>query len=348
MTVSRHFSKRLLTHLVSVGYEPNPSQINPPQMPISPGMKVGSLFSGIGGIDLGLQWAGMKTIWFVEKEKYCQKVLTKHWPGVPIYGDIKEIDPTTLPRPDLLCGGFPCQDLSVAGKREGLAGERSGLWFEFLRIIDEIKPQWVLIENVPGLLSSNRGRDFTLILQGLAECGYCAAWRILNAQYFGVPQRRRRVFIVASLRAGSCAQVLFEPSCGCWDSPPGREKGEEIAGTISGGSAESRRGYRNDLDTQGAFVVTAYENHAQDIRIAEHNYQFLQQAMKVRRLTPTECLRLQGLPDNWINTYPPLSDSAKYRMIGNSVAVPVIEWIGRRIMEAANLTQNRLTVGDFS
>lgn len=196
----------------------------------------GSLFSGIGGFDLGMERAGLQAIWQCENNKDCQRVLKRHWPNTRLYNDVKEINQSNTATPDVIVGGFPCQDLSVAGKREGLAGERSGLWFEFHRIIKELKPRWVVIENVPGLLSSKSGRDFAIILRGLAECGYYAAWRILDAQYFGVAQRRRRVFIVASLGNGSCAQVLFESEGGAWDSPPGRETGQRIAGTIAAGA----------------------------------------------------------------------------------------------------------------
>jgi DNA-cytosine methyltransferase len=182
---------------------------------------VGSLFSGIGGIDLGLERAGMKVVWQVENNEFCRKALRKHWPGVKLYGDIREIQGNELEPVDLICGGFPCQDLSVAGKRAGLAGERSGLFYEFARIIDELAPRWVLIENVPGLLSSNGGRDMGAVLGTLAELGYGYAYRVLDAQYFGVAQRRRRVFIVgcfgdvasaAKVKMNMCPWVVWNGS----------------------------------------------------------------------------------------------------------------------------------------
>ena len=399
-------------------------------------MKVGSLFSGIAGFDLAFQQAGAKVVWAVEIDKDCRRVLKHHFPDMEIFEDVKKAGSHNLAKVNVLTGGFPCQDLSVAGKRAGLDGERSGLWFEFHRIIRELSPEWVLIENVPGLLSSNGGRDFAVILSGLAELGYFTAWRILDAQYFGVPQRRRRVFIVASLGNGRCAQVLFESSCGCGDTPPSREKGEATAGTLGGGSTESRRGWRNDLDSQGAYVpvgfnykecnseksltptlsggggggfgdgmcvayggnrssgpidkATACNAHGgtgrcdfesetfvvappltsnpygdhesregllaiQDCREIEKSQnglginqegvaytvdqtgsQGVMKNMMVRRLTPTECLRLQGFPDNWLPLTPSLSDSAKYRMTGNAVAVPVVRWIAKRILDQIN------------
>jgi DNA (cytosine-5)-methyltransferase 1 len=154
--------------------------------------------------------------------------------------DVRDVRRKHLKSVDVVCGGFPCQDVSVAGRRAGLAGERSGLWFEFHRIIAESNPRWVVIENVPGLLSSNAGRDFAVILRGLVECGYGVAWRILDAQYFGVAQRRRRVFVVGSLGNGRAAQVLFEREIGAWDYPPRRKTGTRIAAGLTRGTAASR------------------------------------------------------------------------------------------------------------
>lgn len=184
-------------------------------------MRFGSLFSGIGGFDLGFERNGLESAWQVEIDKDCKRVLTRHWPNVERFDDVSTV--TNLPAVDVLCGGFPCQDLSVAGKRAGLAGGRSGLWFEFLRIAQVNKPGTIVIENVPGLLSSDEHRDFAIILRGLVECGYCLAWRVLDAQFYGVAQRRRRVFIVGSLGNGRCAQILFESESVSWNPPARRE-----------------------------------------------------------------------------------------------------------------------------
>jgi DNA (cytosine-5)-methyltransferase 1 len=155
----------------------------------------GSLFSGIGVMDLGLERAGMTCKWQVENNDYCLKVLSKHWPDIPKYSDITTLDFAAVEPVDLLAGGFPCQDLSVAGKREGLReGNRSGLWFEFLRGIRTLRPRFVLVENVPGLLINHAmGR----VLGDLAECGYNAEWTVLAASAFGAPHARERVFIIA-------------------------------------------------------------------------------------------------------------------------------------------------------
>jgi len=189
-------------------------------------LTAGSLFSGVGGMDIGLEWSGFQHKFFAEIDPYCREVLKARFPGVPVYEDVKDVD-AGAGYVDLLCGGFPCQDLSVAGKRAGLAGERSGLFFEFMRIVDALRPRAVLIENVEGLYSSGspRGADFGVVLDSLAERGYLATWRTLDAQHFGVPQRRRRVFV-----------------CAIADGDPGAERVGEVLAVAegSGGDSEAR------------------------------------------------------------------------------------------------------------
>jgi DNA (cytosine-5)-methyltransferase 1 len=415
-------------------------------------IRYASLFTGIGGFDLGFNRAGMRCIAQIEIDPHCRDILARHWPKVKRYEDVKHVGKKELRSVDLICGGFPCQDLSVAGRREGLAGERSGLWFEYHRIIADVRPRWVVIENVPGLLSSNSGRDFATLLRGLVECGYGVAWRILDAQYFGLAQRRRRVFIVANLgkERGCAAQVLFEREGGAWDSPPGRKTGQRIAALSSSGAGTSRTdnerteaemmivaplkaespfrrnggsdpiadefiiafqqntrdevrliggdgaivgalsaepgvkqqnyiaannfgerdiatalsksNQRLDEDTETfviantlpahhmrnnvadtPFVAFAWQQGVSDndrsypVRkgdysgvISESRVDAVSGSFGVRRLTPTECERLQGFPDGHTTGQ---SDSVRYRQLGNAVAVPCAEWIGRRIVE---------------
>ena len=172
-------------------------------------MKFGSLFSGVGGMDLGMERAGWECAWQVEKEPYRRAVLKTHWPEVPKYEDVKTVGAGSLSTVDLVAAGVPCQDVSIAGKRRGLAGARTGLFFEFARILTELRPSWFLFENVPGLLSSHKGRDFAIVLQVLmGECGYGVAWRCLNSRHFGVAQNRSRVFLVGSL-GRPCPQRFF-------------------------------------------------------------------------------------------------------------------------------------------
>jgi len=387
-----------------------------------------SLFAGIGGFDLGFESTGMTCEGQVEIDGACNNILEKHWPNVKRYGDVKECGKHNLEQVDLICGGFPCQDVSVAGRREGLAGSKSGLWFEFYRILEELRPGWVVIENVPGLLSSNKGRDFATILQGLAKLRYLSAWRILDAQYFGVAQRRRRVFIVGHLGDGCAAEVLFEPTCGPRNTPPSRETGARVTPFAPGGFGEYKEGLTTlrvggGNDSQG--LVAWHENKSGELTPSDHMkalrsgashsyqgiayqqndfdasrtnnqhiiYQESQYGIKkyneagslragripehqmliqnntktdnqhvlaptigadigrqagghpgieeyvgavhsagfgVRRLTPAECERLQGFPDNWTAGQ---SDTKRYKQLGNAVCVPVIEWLGRRIMQ---------------
>jgi len=167
-------------------------------------MKAVSLFAGVGGFDLALTQGGAEVVASVEIDKNARKVLTKRFPNTAILEDVKEVTGEQLFKlgfnsDGIIVGGFPCQDLSVAGKRRGLAGERSGLFFEVVRILEETKAKWFILENVPGLLSSNNGRDLGIVIGSLVELGYGVAYRILDAQYFGVPQRRRRIFIVGCL-----------------------------------------------------------------------------------------------------------------------------------------------------
>lgn len=162
-------------------------------------MTYGSLFSGCGGMDTGLDRAGLECRWQVEIDKTARSVLARHWPDVPKFVDVCEVGKRELCKVDVIAGGWPCQDLSVAGQRKGLQhGERSGLFYELARIVAELRPRYLVWENVPGLLSSDDGRDFARVLRHLGDCGYRGCWRICDAQYFGVPQQRRRVFGVFS------------------------------------------------------------------------------------------------------------------------------------------------------
>jgi DNA (cytosine-5)-methyltransferase 1 len=160
-------------------------------------MNVLDLFSGIGGFSLGLEKAGMRTVAFCEVEPFCRAILAKHWPDVPCYDDVRTLSAARLAADgiavDVICGGFPCQDISHAGKGAGLAGERSGLWYEFHRLIEEIRPQYAIIENVSAL----RSRGLDAVLGSLAAIGYDAEWHCIPASAIGAPHRRDRIWIVA-------------------------------------------------------------------------------------------------------------------------------------------------------
>lgn len=174
-------------------------------------MRYFEAFAGVGGFSLGIQRAipEAKCVGFSEIDKYASSVLAYHHPNTKNYGDISTIDWSTVPDFDLLVGGSPCQDLSIAGKRAGLQGSRSGLFHDYVRAIKEKKPQYFIWENVKGALSSNEGRDFAEVLNTLAEAGYSLWWQVLNAKDFGVPQNRERIFVVGT-RIGSPREILFE------------------------------------------------------------------------------------------------------------------------------------------
>ena len=199
-------------------------------------MRHASFFSGVGGLDLGFERAGIKTVSVCEIDPYASSVLAERFPEAPNLGSITEINADDIPEADIWSGGFPCQDLSVAGKRAGFAGKRSSLAFTFLDLVERRRPRWIVLENVPGLFSSNNGADFGRLLHEMEQLGYSVAWRTLDARYFGVAQRRRRVFIVASLESGRAEQVLFECE-GCERHPaPSRSQGEGAPSSITDGS----------------------------------------------------------------------------------------------------------------
>lgn len=198
-----------------------------------------SLFAGIGGFDYALDAAGWEPHTSVEINEHCNSV-RRGWLGRGRYKrDVRKVSGLRFPGIGLVCGGFPCQDLSVAGKRAGLAGKRSSLFHELVRVVAEARPRWLLWENVPGLLSSRDGADFWTVNAALAEVGYFGAWRVLDSQYFGVPQRRRRLFgLYAQGHLGACraAAVLLEPESSGWHPAASREAREGAAGAPVGGA----------------------------------------------------------------------------------------------------------------
>jgi DNA (cytosine-5)-methyltransferase 1 len=292
---------------------------------------VASFFSGIGGFELGLERAGMHVVFQCEIDKFCLRVLHQHWPEVVLIRDISDIRPEDVPAADLWCGGFPCQDLSLAnqGKRKGLRGCRSGLLYSFLELVAARKPRWLVIENVPGFLNSHFGKDFQFLLQTLDEFGYGISWRVLDAKYFGTPQRRRRVFIVASLGTMLSAEVLFEPGTttiaprqglGTWEtstSKDGKTYQETNLYSIQHASIRRKhtagpqaKGYRNDGETY------TLDSRGNADAVCKTDDPF----------------RMREAP-----RIPSGLDGSRYRAIGNAVAVPVIEWIGKRIIRVEEL-----------
>lgn len=207
----------------------------------------GSLFAGVGGFDMGMEQAGWECLFQVEWDKNCQHILNRHWPDVPKWGDVSTVSGTEIPPVDCIIFGSPCQDLSVAGKRAGLEGERSGLFHEAVRIIKEMRdvtngafPRWAIWENVAGALSSNAGRDFATVINEMAEAGaVLQEFAVLDAQHFGIPQRRRRVFVIAIFDpaiALNCPDPLLPVSESVRrDSAKGKPKGQAASRTLTEG-----------------------------------------------------------------------------------------------------------------
>ena len=443
-------------------------------------MRAVSLFSGAGGFERGFERAGIKTILQCEIDPTALSVLRRHWPNVPKVEDVRTLRKDSAPAlyrrsrdvgaesggadteqlrhgrepgggVDLVYGGFPCQDISVAGKRAGLGGARSGLWHEFRRVLSELRPRWAVIENVGGLLHSGQrspGADLAVILDALDELGFAGiSWAVLDAQHFGVPQRRTRVFVVAG-PSRRCTEAVLSICESCGGNPEkGGEAGEGVAASLRSRSASSgvslpgRGGeddanlvfgvngdtgyslranpshsgdkgdgginttlvaapiaghhHRDDLDNDTYVVADTLRQHpragsnsvgtltvARGLTSRNERYdsetetllpiQYPEQwgrdkrqngtgigaegdpsytldasypqgvggSFGVRRLTPLECERLMGWPDDWTrwrDDGSEISDTHRYRLIGNGVVSTVAEWIGHRLVAAERL-----------
>lgn len=418
-------------------------------------MRYVSLFSGIEAASVAWEPLGWEPVAFAEIEPFPCKVLEKRFPDVPNLGDVSKIDWSPyVGAVDLVVGGSPCQAFSVAGRRRGLMDERGRLMLEYVRAVRDLRPRWLLWENVPGVLSQDGGRAFGTLLGALENCGYSLAWRVLDAQFFGVAQRRRRVFLVGHLGAdvGAAAAVLFESDSVSGNTVTGKQKREELAalpeGRLGGGGgcltpweSQARTVWSEDgpfatlaaressggnsqavavrtsqtgangigvsdaahaLDASGpeavcygfaqnsrdevrlvngdgqisgaleaepgikhtTFVATQYggdvagtltargdgspcaDRGPNVVCVADDNANAAvdfdvsgtlkwggvsMDSYIVRRLTPRECERLQGFPDDWTKIDDGTPDTPRYKALGNSMAVPCMRWIGERI-----------------
>jgi DNA (cytosine-5)-methyltransferase 1 len=327
-------------------------------------LKVVSLFAGIGGIDRGLELAGASTALLCELDPHARKILARHYPHAAIHNDVTELTADdcraagAVPGRTVLTAGWPCQGNSVAGARGGMDDPRSGLWSHVVRLLAEHRPAWFIGENVPGLLSVNDGRDFSIVIHDLARLGYGFCWRVLDARHFGVPQRRRRVVIVGRLgdTGAAAAQVLLEPEGVPGNPAAGIDPRPVAAGHARAGTHGSRVVYVADRTTslksapggaddnfaQGGHLVAFAENQRGELATGStfaalstgggkpgQGYPALTDGVIVRTLSPLERERLQGFPDGWTAGQ---SDVRRFTQLGNSVAVPVFEWVGRRLV----------------
>jgi len=297
-----------------------------------------SFFSGIGGFDIGFEAAGFSISMQCEVESFCQAILKKHWPNTRLHNDITRLNNDDIPKSDVWIGGFPCQDLSLArmGKRAGLRGSKSGLFYEFTRLVGDGKPRVILLENVAGLLSSHGGKDFGIVLSTLAELGYSVGWRTFNSKYFGVPQSRQRVYIVGCRGDGrGPGEILFESECRERDTTQSRSHGKELAASF--------QDIIGDAGGEGPVIqAIAYCLYATSARHTgtdwSRNYVCYPKLGAIRRLIPSECEGVMAFPKGWtIPSATNLSaddlDSARYHALGNAVTPPVAEWLALRIRQ---------------
>ena len=296
------------------------------------------------------QW---KCVGYSEIDKYATQVYSKHYPEHKNYGDITKIIATELPDFDILVGGFPCQAFSIAGKRRGFDDTRGTLFFDIARILKEKRPRNFILENVKGLLSHDNGNTFKTIISTLAELGYCVEWQVLNSKNFGVPQNRERVFIIGHL-GGIPERKIF---------PITESSGKNLE-VYTRGASQGYRVYDVDgisttLASQAGGVgakTGLYMSHINrskkeyDVKLTEKSgaltatmYKGIDasgrtgavQNGRIRHLTPIECERLQGFPDNWTaqGVKGAISDSQRYKMCGNAVTTNVITEIVKRLYE---------------
>lgn len=312
-------------------------------------IKYFSMFTGVGGFELGFEKAKgkfkFKCIGFSEIDKFACRVLKYKFPNVENYGDVSKIDPHKLPDFGLLCGGFPCQAFSFAGKRKGFKDTRGTLFFEIARIIRAKRPKVVLLENVKGLLNHEKGKTYRVIVQTLAGLGYDVQWMVLNSKFFGVPQNRQRVFIIASLGENRRPQILPFRS--------NESKNSELPGqqTNTVKTTQGSKSYIAECkqlpQTKGLYQgKRVYETSGVSRTILSKggglggSTGLYLDKFRIRRLTPKECERLQGFPDGWTEFgidekggIVKISNSQRYQQTGNAVTVNVIKAIANNLAQ---------------
>ena len=317
-------------------------------------LRVLDLFSGIGGFSLGLERAGMRTVAFCEIDPYCRAVLRKHWPGVPIFEDVRNLRAEHVGPVDLICGGFPCQDISTAGRGAGLAGERSGLWSEYRRLIEEIRPAWVVIENVSAL----RSRGLDQVLGEISALGYDAEWHCIPASAVGAPHRRDRVWIVAhanldprlARRAGDADEGQGGRDVG--GSTVGQDVAYPVLGAVRAGLRQPDEAQQRDQLGDGCSVVADAERERvphDGPGSAHRETRAMQGDRKERqrlRIDLGQCADdgrgiWSSEPDvgRVANGVPSRVD--RLRSLGNAVVPQIPEIIGRAIMTATAESRNK-------
>ena len=294
-----------------------------------------SICSGIEAASVAWNHLGWEPVGFSETDSFASAVLNHHYPEVKNYGDMTQCHTWEISsKIDILVGGTPCQSFSFAGKRTGMDDLRGQLAIKFFDIVKKYRPKWIVWENVPGVLCSNKGKDFGLFLSNMSKCGYGFAYRILDAQHFGVPQRRRRVFVVGYHEDWRyAAAVLFQKN-----NLFEKIKRNNLSQTISLQDVREIQKKQNGCGWNDSGIAYTVDTHATQGVVYKKDESHI-----VRRLTLLEYERLQGFPDNysqikWKNyQVEECPDEKRFKVLGNSMAVPVMRWIGNRIDYVQNI-----------
>lgn len=294
-------------------------------------MRVSSFFAGIGGFDLGFERAGMNVVFQCEIDPFCQQILKRHWPQIPLHDDITTLIPSIIPTSELWCAGWPCQDLSTANtNRKGLAGKRSGLFFRFMDLVKEIQPAWLVMENVPGLLCAEEGTALEAVINTLEENGYLGGWVSCNAFHAGLPHNRDRVFFVASFRSERAYHFFTDSS--------------ELSGDTSSRKSSKtkvRSSFRqipigdNPLVVQrrGGFGYTMAKSICPTLRAQAGGHQGGHSDRPIlcgQKLDVDRVGEAYGVSSRM--------DGRRGRLLGNAVIPIISEWIGKRILEIEKMT----------
>jgi len=300
-------------------------------------MKFFDLFAGIGGFRVGLEAHGHECVGSCEIDKYARKIYGKNFGHEPEYKDVRDIDPKDIQDFDILCAGFPCQSFSIVGNRMGFEDKRGNLFFEIIRLAKEKRPSILLLENVKGLLSHEKGETFRIMLQTLDECGYDVSWQLLNSRYF-VPQSRERVYIIANLRGSSGRKILPLGKVSKRNDKSRKElyAEDECSSTLTAtywkGYGGGRPMIKESKPVQMNYRANVNSNMKERVQDRDETWTLttnsndftITDGDRVRKLTPTECERLQGFADDWTKG---ISDTQRWKCLGNAVTTNVVEYI---------------------
>ena len=301
-------------------------------------LRVASFFAGIGGFDLGFERAGMQVVFQCEVDPFCQQILKRHWPRVPIYEDITTLVHSTIPTADLWCAGWPCQDLSNANtERKGLTGERSGLFYKFMELVGEVHPAWLVLENVPGLLSAEQGTALEAVINTLEAHGYLGGWLSCNALHTGIPHDRDRIFFIASFRSKRAYRIFTDSSELSGDSTARKSSRTQTGSSVREGTV---RDTPLVVQRRGGFGYTLAKSICPTLRAQTGGHQGGHSDRPIlcgEKLDVDRVGKADGVS--------PRMDGRRGRLLGNAVVPAIAEWIGRKIIEIETLAQSESSVG---